>query len=334
MSLNISTNTAALKAGINLAYNNKKLHASMNRLASGKKLSSPVTDPGSLGVAMKLQSSINRLAGARNNVQNALSFLQVQDGMLETAGKIIDRMSELKGLGSQDPMKSATDIASYDNEFKDLQLQLYNIATQRFNAVSLFANHVNGSSTNEEVRFGGVSWNTDADHTLSIHTSAEGSSGSKVEIHKSLLLSALTVRQDQAIAVSVDASTSGWSVVKDLDHANTAASGTNVWVTLANDDIDNAISLDKISVGVLTKALENVAFLRAQNGGATSRLSFNEDSLAMQATNMRAALGRVVDVDIAEESTNLAKYNILTQASASMLAQANLSSDIALMLLR
>ena len=54
MSLNISTNTAALKAGFNLAYNNKQLQASMNRLASGKKLSSPVTDPGSLGVAMKL----------------------------------------------------------------------------------------------------------------------------------------------------------------------------------------------------------------------------------------------------------------------------------------
>jgi flagellin len=332
MSLNISTNTAALKAGFNLAYNNKQLQASMNRLASGKKLSSPVTDPGSLGVAMKLQSSINRLAGARNNVQNALSFLQVQDGMLETAGKIIDRMSELKGLGSQDPMKSPTDIASYDNEFKDLQLQLYNIATQRFNAVSLFANNVNGSST--EARFGGVSWDTSSDHTLSIHTSAEGSSGSKVEIHKSLLLSALTVRMDQMVAVSVAASTSGWSQVKGTDHTNTTASSVSIWVTLANDDIDKAISLDNISVGILTKALENVAFLRAQNGGATSRLSFNADSLAAQATNMRAALGRVVDVDIAEESMNLAKYNILTQASASMLAQANLSSDVALMLLR
>jgi len=332
MSLNISTNTAALKAGFHLAYNNKQLQASMNRLASGKKLSSPVTDPGSLGVAMKLQSSINRLAGARNNVQNALSFLQVQDGMLETAGKIIDRMSELKGLGSQDPMKSATDIASYDNEFKDLQLQLYNIATQKFNAVSLFANYTNGGST--EASYGGISWDTDKDHTLSIHTSAEGSSGSKVEIHKSLLLSALTVKQDQQVAASVAVTTSGWSTVKAIDHTNTRASGTNNWVTLANDDINNAISLDKISVGVLTKALENVAFLRAQNGGATSRLSFNADSLAAQATNMRAALGRVVDVDIAEESMNLAKYNILTQASAAMLSQANLSSDIALMLLR
>ena len=43
---------------------------------------------------------------------------------------------------------------------------------------------------------------------------------------------------------------------------------------------------------------------------------------------MRAALGRIVDVDIAEESTNLAKYSILNQAAASMLAQANASSDV------
>ena len=47
---------------------------------------------------------------------------------------------------------------------------------------------------------------------------------------------------------------------------------------------------------------------------------------------MRAALGRMVDVDIAEETTNLVKYSILNQAAASMLAQANASTDVALML--
>ena len=81
-------------------------------------------------------------------------------------------------------------------------------------------------------------------------------------------------------------------------------------------------------------ALENVAFLRAQNGGVHSRLAFNAESLTQQKTNMRAALGRMVDVDIAEETTNLAKYSVLSQASASMLAQANSNTDIALMLLR
>ena len=74
--------------------------------------------------------------------------------------------------------------------------------------------------------------------------------------------------------------------------------------------------------------------LRAQNGGSQSRLAFNLESLTQQKTNMRAALGRIVDVDIAEESTNVAKYSILNQAAASMLAQANASMDVALMLLR
>jgi flagellin len=65
-----------------------------------------------------------------------------------------------------------------------------------------------------------------------------------------------------------------------------------------------------------------------------SRLTFSSDSLAMQETNVRAAVGRIEDVDIAEESANLAKYSILTQAAAAMVAQANTTNDVALMLLR
>ena len=87
-------------------------------------------------------------------------------------------------------------------------------------------------------------------------------------------------------------------------------------------------------MGVISQALENIAFLRAPNGGVNSRLAFNSESLTQQKTNMRAALGRMVDVDIAEETTNLAKYSVLSQASASMLAQANANTDLALMLLR
>jgi flagellin len=50
-------------------------------------------------------------------------------------------------------------------------------------------------------------------------------------------------------------------------------------------------------------------------------------------TNLRAANSRIMDVDVAEESTNLAKYSILSQASAAMLAQANMAPNTALMLL-
>ena len=81
------------------------------------------------------------LTGARNNVQNGTSFLEVQDGVLDGVGKIVTRMSELKGLGSQDPMKSSQDIESYNLEFRDLQRQLYDMSQMTFNGVSLFANY-------------------------------------------------------------------------------------------------------------------------------------------------------------------------------------------------
>ena len=87
-------------------------------------------------------------------------------------------------------------------------------------------------------------------------------------------------------------------------------------------------------MGVFTQALENIATLRADNGGTMSRLRFASDNIATTKTNMEAANGRIIDVDVAAESTRLAKYNVLIQASASMLAQANTNSDIALMLLR
>ena len=331
MTLNISTNTAALRAGSYLSQNNAKLQRSFDRLASGKKISSPIEDPGSLAVSMKLSASINRLGGAMNNIQNAQSFLEVQDGMLDTVGRIVDRMSELKGLASQDPMKSAQDRASYNNEFKDLQVQLYNISQQTFNGMSLFANFTTsdaGAVTTTEILFDAEDTTRSMDNTIDIFTSGQGSSGSKVSIHKSALLSALTLHTTKTLAGSVaDDTVAAWSTV-------VANQGANKMITFAADEIANTIDLDDISVGVITQALENISYLRAQSGGSQSRLAFNLESITQQKTNMRAALGRIVDVDIAEESTNLAKYSILNQAAASMLAQANASSDVALMLLR
>jgi len=331
MSINISTNTAALRAGSYLAQNNTKLQRSFDRLASGKKLSSPIEDPGGLAVSMKLSASINRLAGAQNNVQNATSFLEVQDGMLDTVGRIVDRMSELKGLASQDPMKSEQDRASYNNEFKDLQVQLYNISQQTFNGVSLFANFTTsdaGAVTTTEILFDAEDTTRSMDNTLTIFTSTEGSAGSRVSVFKSGLQSALTLHTTKTLAGSVaDDTVAAWSTV-------VANQGANKMITFAADEIANTLDLDDISVGVITQALENISYLRAQNGGSQSRLAFNLESLTQQKTNMRAALGRIVDVDFAEESTNVAKYSILNQAAASMLAQANASSDVALMLLR
>jgi len=347
MPLAISTNIAAEKANYYLGYNADKVQESIKRLASGKRLTSPVQDPGNLAVSMKLSASLNRLAGAMNNAQNGISFLEVQDGMLETVGKIIDRMSELKGLASQDPMKSEMDRYSYNNEFKDLQIQLYAISNEQFNGVSLFANYT--SNGDQEVLFNGMNQDLGRDNTISIHTSQNGSGGAKVSIHKSMLRSALSVRMDLKNPGEFPTNGTWETIIRRQDEANANATGltdsddysgtinkenANAWVTLAAPSLGSTINLDQISVGVFISTLENVSFLRAQNGGAGSRLHFAYENLAKQRTNMRAALGRMVDVDIADESTRLATYNVLSQGAASMISQANATADLALILLR
>ena len=315
MSFTISNNSAAASSNYYLGKNQDLLQTSIKRLASGKKIIRPSDDPGSLSVAMKLNASISRLTGARNNVQNGTSFLEVQDGVLSGVGKIVTRMSELKGLGSQDPMKSSQDIESYNLEFRDLQRQLYDMSQMTFNGVSIFANEsspATGTPTESIFKNDGTS------NTVSIHTSTQGAVGSKISLHKAALLAALTIKDD---LTAQDAN----SVFSDRE--GLAAGGTAGVFSFAAVESTETWDLDEVSIGVFQQALENVAYLRAHVGGQMSRLHFAADTLSVQQTNIRAALGRIEDVDIAEESSNLSKYSILTQAAASVLTQANSTND-------
>ena len=326
MSFTISNNSAAASSNYYLGKNQDLLQTSIKRLASGKKLIAPNDDPGSLSVAMKLNASISRLSGARNNVQNATSFLEVQDGVLEGVGRIVTRMAELKGLGSQDPMKSSQDIESYNLEFRDLQRQLYDMSQMTFNGVSLFANFATDGTSESVFRDAADATN----NTVSIHTSTQGAGGSKVSLHKAKLLAALTMEAgDLDRTRAGDATFSNKTIVA----AGSEAADTNI-ISFAAEDSANTWNLDAVSMGFFQQALENISFLRARVGGQMSRLSFAADTLSVQQTNIRAALGRIEDVDIASESSNLSKYSILTQAAASMLTQANSTNDVALMLLR
>jgi flagellin len=322
MTLTVSNNSAVAFASHYLGKNQKSLQMSIKKLASGKKIVAPGDDPGTLSVSMKLNAAVTRLVGASNNVQNAISFLEVQDGMLETAGKIVNRMAEMKGMATADPMKSAQDIASYDNEFRDLQLQLHQIAQQTFNGASIFASTTERNGGTAAV-FGGASQSANLDHTISIFTSDNGSEGTKIDIHRSLLLSALTINSGSMTSVAYTTTNNSGAAVK------TAAD-----ISFASKDTSTALTFSQVSMKVFEQALSNIAFLRAQTGGGMSRLNFAADSIASYTANMRAAVGRIEDVDIAQESSNLAKYSIMTQASAAMVAQANTTNDVALMLLR
>jgi flagellin len=328
MPLTVSNNSAVAAASHYLGKNQQALQLSIKKLASGSRLIGN-SDPGTLSVAMKLNAAVSRLVGARNNVQGGMSFLEVQDGMLDTSGRIVNRMAELKGMATQDPMKSAQDVSSYNNEFKDLQVQLYQISQQTFNGASLFAMSKIDSATGLDSGITDAVFNStdmsQSDNTLEIFTSSNGSQGTKISLHRSAMLSALTINTLTKASADYDTAGNDGALV-------TTATGDEI--TFASENTSTALGLSQVTMGVFEQALSNIAFLRAQNGGGMSRLTFSSDSLAMQETNVRAAVGRIEDVDIAEESANLAKYSILTQAAAAMVAQANTTNDVALMLLR
>ena len=87
------------------------------------------------------------------------------------------------------------------------------------------------------------------------------------------------------------------------------------------------------AVDTIQVAIQDLATIRANNGAEQSRLTFAGDMLAVNKTNLEAANSRIIDVDVADESTKLARYNILQQAGTAMLAQANQSTQSILRLI-
>lgn len=98
MALVINSNPAATTASDNLNSSNFLLQKSLNRLSSGLRIQDPSDDAGGLAVSMKMRAAITRTDAVISNVSNAVSFLQTQDGGMETAAQMLNRASELKHL--------------------------------------------------------------------------------------------------------------------------------------------------------------------------------------------------------------------------------------------
>jgi flagellin len=275
--LSINTNTASTSAAYNLNNTNVNLQKSLNRLSSGSRINSSADDAGGLAVSMKLSAAIRRTDATQANVNNALALLQTQDGVLKTADKILNRMSELTTL-AQDVTKTTSDLALYNTELGQLKGQLKLMLSEKFNGISLFSSGASASldTTNS---------------TLTVVTSQDG-------------LQTVGITQ------------------VDLNYVSNAvgsASGTGM-------DISSTTGA-KAALTTITAAIQDLATLRASNGSEQVRLTFAADMLAVNKTNLEAANSRIVDVDVAEESTNLARLNILQQAGTAMLAQANQSTQ-------
>ena len=313
MPIVVNTNSAATTASFNLSKNADALRKSLARLSSGKRITQPAEDAGGLAVAHKLDSHARRTEAVLNNHQNALSYLQVQDGALETVGKVVNRMSELRTMAA-DITKNSGDIENYSKEFRELQSQLNQMSLEKFNGISLFAFGNAAGASGVQSATSGKELNV-----------LLGAAASDKDIYSYQLLTHPSgVSTDGAISLNVV----NLEFVTSL--GGMGATGNSL-VKANGNEVDQ---ITTISIGQFTAIIQNIADARAENGAEQQRIQQSYELHQTNLVNLEAAHGRIMDVDVAMESTRFAKNNVLVQASASMTAQANQLTQVALTLLQ
>ena len=325
MPIVVNSNTSATEASFNLSRANDSLRKSLGRLSSGNRINSPADDAGGLAVAYKLDSKLNRTEAVIQNSQNALSYLQVQDGALSTVGKILDRMGELRTM-AQDVTKNSGDIENYSKEFLELQSQLNQIKEEKFNGISLFA------ITGQTLQNSGMSSTNGGSYT-----DVSGNALTYDKFGRTLFTAASGQAGDGSISLNVvnlefvlsigTLSGANSTTNSDLGGFGNAANGAGY---SAGGFISSILD---VSVGQFAEAIERLADMRAENGAEQNRVMNSIGLLQTNMTNLEAAHGRIMDADIALESTRFARHNVLVQASAAMTAQANQLTNVALQLL-
>ena len=136
----------------------------------------------------------------------------------------------------------------------------------------------------------------------------------------------MTGVSSSASAIALTDNGLGPAIVKNFSVTNTGPSSDLGAVAAAND-------LSSLSLSTISGAIQEIGTMRASNGAEQSRLSFASTLATTNQINLQSAISNITDVDVASETTNLAKWNILVQAGTSMLTQANQSSQVALKLI-
>ena len=127
---------------------------------------------------------------------------------------------------------------------------------------------------------------------------------------------------------------SGLDVTKDSDGNTWTLNASSLNAVDVTSVIASAFAVTSSSaVSTISSAIENVATHRAKVGANIQRLQFTQEQVSVLNENLAASVSRIKDVDVAEESTQFARYNILVQSGTAMLAQANLLPQNSLRLL-
>ena len=290
----INTNMAAVTALYHLGKKEGAQNQSIERISSGLRLNHALDDAAGASIVGRMTSQIKGLETGVRNANDAISMISVADGALIEVGNMLQRMREL-ALQASNGTTASADRDYLNMEYENLITEIERIAQN--------------TQWNGKTILTGDADTTD-DATVAFQVGANGG---------------------QTIAVDFgDISQSGAATFAQFNlsaHAGSESHISGATATAAQTHI----------TGVLTyvdAAITAVNSQRATYGAAMNQLTYAVDNLSNVMVNSEAARSRIADTDYAQETSELARTQIIQQAGTAMLAQANQLPQTVLSLLQ
>ena len=308
----INTNVAANFIANSLAQNQQMVSKSLERLSSGTRINSAADDPAGLAISSRLTSQINGLNQAVRNANDAISMVQTADGAMAEVDTMLQRMRELT-VQAATGTNTSDELTILNTEFESLEAEIHSISTNtQWNGTNILDGslgqvsfHV-GANAGQSINITFADLNTDFGTTEASQAGSGANSSDALDIFTNL-----------ARSTADDDSNSGNSSDEAIDLAAQLITGNSQSTTL----------------GYIDTAIARVSNHRATLGAMVNRLEFAVDNLNNISTNTSIARSRILDTDYAEETSKLARAQIIQQAATAVLAQANQHQKFVLNLL-
>ena len=299
--MQVYNNVPAFGVWVNYTNSVSNMRSSMSKLSSGLRVTFAGDDPAGLAMSERMRSQIRNSSMAAQNIQNQQAYLRTADSWMQKIHDMLHRMSEL-AVSSNDGTKTQTDRSNLQAEFEQMQAEIIRItsgslARGKFNTKNLFdgqAHHVQIGPDPGQWFCGEA---LDLDRFSSVNLGA-----TKIDF------SCGQFRLGSDVRVN-------WSMIM-------AKGGTGVGETVNGIEISTIAGASK-ATAFLALAVDHLSRQRAIVGAQASRLNHTLDGLRTYEENIRGAESQIRDADMALESTNFMKYQILSQVGTAMLAQAN-----------
>jgi len=304
MGIVVNTNTESLFAQRALRTNTNMVQKSIERLSTGYRINRAGDDAAGLSITQKMTMLIRGMDQAKRNIGDGVAMISTIDGALGTVQGNLQRIRELT-VQALNGTNSNDERDAIQREINERVQAIQDMGTQaQFNGVSLLQ-----GSADITLQIGANDGNS-----LTMRTSSGTSTntGFKIDWASSGTAAAAYGTLGERTTVALSAFSVGSANVKTL-------SGTTTATTNALANLDSMIN--------------NVSRMRSQVGAYENSLGSNMDYLDRYVESLRGARSRIQDVDVAAESSETSRAQILQQSAATMLTQANATPQIALNLL-